>query len=84
MIEPVKVMAPMAVPSPISIRLSAWIAPRLADAVGGGRVEGRRGDADRGQADQAVEGRHQLRQRRHLDAQRDEGADGAADDDAAR
>ncbi len=29
-----------------------------------------------------MEGGHELRQRRHLDAQRDEGADGAADDDA--
>ena len=40
------------------------------------------GDAYGGEADQAVERRDQLRQRRHLDAQRDEGADRAADQDA--
>ena len=40
------------------------------------------GDEHRRQADQRVERRDQLRQRRHLDPQRDHGADAAADQDA--
>ncbi len=53
-----------------------------ADTVGLRRREGGRGDADRGKADEAVERGDELRQRRHLDLERDVGADGAADQDA--
>ena len=56
----------------------------LADTELMGREIGRGRDADRRQADQAVEGGHELRQGRHLDAQRNEAADGPADDDARR
>src|SRR5438132_216827 len=45
-----------------------------ADTVGLRRGEGRRRNAHRGEADQAVEGGNQLRQRRHLDLPRDIGA----------
>ncbi len=82
MIEPVKVMAPIATPSPISTRLPAWIAPRVADAEALRRVERRGRHEHRRQADQRVEGGDQLRQRRHLDALGDDGADRAADGDA--
>ena len=68
-IEPVKVMAPITVPRPISIRLCTLILPGDADAEGVGRDERRRRDEHRRQADQRVEGGHELRQRRHLDAQ---------------
>ncbi|GBD42488.1 hypothetical protein HRbin39_01882 [bacterium HR39] len=48
-----------------------------------GRAQKRRsGDEHRGQTHQRVEGRHQLRHRRHLDAPGDHVADGAADGDA--
>src|SRR5215472_1448169 len=53
-----------------------------ADAVRFREAERRRGDADGGETDEAVKRRDQLRQRRHLDAQRDHGADRAADQDA--
>ena len=55
---------------------------RHADAEGFGRVQRRRGDEHRSQAHQRVEGGHQLRQRRHFDALRDERARSAADGDA--
>ena len=55
---------------------------RRADAERLRRIQRRGGDEHRGEADQRVECRDKLRQRRHLDAQRDEGADAAADDDA--
>ena len=45
------------------------------------RAERRDGDADRGEANQAVERRHQLRQRRHLNLQRDVCPNGSADND---
>ena len=82
-IEPVKVMAPITVPSPISIRLWVLMWPRRADAEGLGRDERRRRHEHRREADQRMEGRHELRQRRHLDAQRDQRADRAADHQAA-
>ena len=46
------------------------------------RVQRRRRDEHRGEADQRMERRDQLRQRRHLDAERDERAGAAADQDA--
>ena len=67
-IEPVKVMAPIATPRRHLDQAAEWIAPGIADAELARRIERRRGDADRRQADQRVEGRDQLRQRRHLDA----------------
>ena len=57
---------------------------RGADAVSVGREIRGGGDRDGGKPDQAVESGDQLRQRRHLDFQRDHGADGAADHDAGR
>ncbi len=64
--EPVKVMAPMARPSDSSIRLLRWTCPVLADdAVGRRGVDRRHGHQTGGQADQAVEGGHQLRHRGH-------------------
>src|SRR6185295_8813482 len=53
----------------------------LGDAVGGGVREGGRGDRHCGEAHQRVERGHELGQRRHLDAQRDERADRAADEE---
>ena len=84
MIEPVKVMAPMATPSDISIRLCVWMARRRPDAEGLRRVEGGRGDEHGGETDQRMEGRDQLRHRRHRNAPRGHGADAAADGDAAQ
>ena len=55
---------------------------RCTDVVGLRRVERGRRHQHRCQAHQAVEGRDQLRQRRHLDLKRDHRTDGAADDDA--
>ena len=81
-IEPVKVMAPITVPRPISIRLCILILPGDADAEGLGRDEGGGGHEHRGEADQRMEGGHELRQRRHLDAPGHEGADRAADHQA--
>ena len=68
MTEPVKVMAPMATPSAISIRLAAWMAPRLADAEGLRRIERAGGDEHRGETDERVERRDQFRHHRHRDA----------------
>ena len=82
MIEPVKVSAPMARPIDISTRLAPWMCARLADAEGGRRVERGRGDEDRGEADERMEGGDELRHRRHRDAPGDHGADAAADGDA--
>ena len=53
-----------------------------ADAERFRRVQRRGGDEHRRHADQRVERSDKLRQRRHLDAQRDEGANRAADGDA--
>jgi hypothetical protein len=68
MTEPEKVIAPIAMPSPISIRLTAWIAPsgigdaeRIGVEIGGDR------DQHRGEPDQAVEGGDELRHRGHRD-----------------
>ncbi len=57
-------------------------AVRADDAIGRGGIKGGGGDADGGEADQAVEGRDQLRQGRHMDAPRQHGADGTTDRDA--
>ena len=73
--EPEKVIAPIASPSDISIRLCVWILPDGADAERLRRVQRGRRHEHRGQTDQRVERRDELRQRRHLDAQRDERAD---------
>ena len=53
-----------------------------ADPVSFGKGEGGRGDADSSKADKAVERRDQLRQCRHLNAQRDIGPDRTADQNA--
>ena len=53
-----------------------------ANPVGLRKGEGSRRDADGGKANQAVERRNQLRQCRHLNSQRDIGADRAADQNA--
>ena len=79
MIEPAKVMAPMATPRLISIRLCVRIAPSRADAEGLRRIERRARDQHRGKTDQRMERRHQLRHLRHGDAARDHRADAAAD-----
>ena len=68
MTEPVKVMAPMATPSDISIRLAACDVAGRADAEGLRRIERAGRHEHRGKADERVEGRHQLRHRRHRDA----------------
>ena len=73
--EPEKVIAPMARPSDISIRLSVWMWSGVPMPNASRRVQRGRRDEHRGETDQRVERRDQLRQRRHLDAQRDEGAD---------
>ena len=65
MIEPVKVMAPMATPSDISTRLWRVDGARRADAERLGRVEGGSRDQHRRQADQGMERRDQLRHRGH-------------------
>ena len=57
------------------------MSPRHADAERLGRVQRRRRDEHRRQADQRVERGDELRQRRHLDAPRDHGAHAAADRD---
>ena len=80
--EPVKVSAPMATPSDISMRLEPWMCAGRADVEGVGRVERAGRDQHRGQADQRVEGGDQLRHRGHRHAARDHGADAAADGDA--
>ena len=82
MTEPVKVNAPMATPSDISMRLCPWMDAGRADAEGLRRVERGRGDQHRGKADQRMEGGDELRHRRHRDAPRDDSADAAADGDA--
>ena len=82
--EPEKVIAPIATPSPISIRLTRWIVPvGVGDAERNRVEEGRRADQHRGQADQAVEGRDELRHRRHRDPPRGDDADHRADGDRA-
>ena len=64
MIEPVKVIAPMAAPSDISIEARAVDGARHADAEGLRRVE-RAGRHQHGrEADQRVEERDELRHRR--------------------
>ena len=82
MIEPVKVIAPMATPSDISMRLAGWMPVALGDAEGVRRIERAGRDQHRGEADQRVEHRDQLRHRRHLDGARAPGADAAADGEA--
>jgi hypothetical protein len=72
---------------PISAFSGCWplkIVAGHADAVGLRRVERGRGNRDRGQADQRVERGHELGQRRHLDLERDQGADRAADHDCGQ
>ena len=83
MTEPVKVMAPMATPSDISMRLAKCDGAALADAEAVGRIERGGGDEHGGEADQRVECGDQLRHRRHGDAPRGDGADEAADAEAA-
>ena len=74
--EPEKVIAPIATPSPISTRLTGRIAPDASTIPNAdGIEEGRRADQHRRHADQAVEGRDQLRHRGHLDAPRGDQAD---------
>ena len=79
MTEPEKVMAPMATPRLISIRLCDEDRARLADVEGLRAVERRGRNEHRCQPDEAVERGHQLRHRGHRDAPRDDRADDAAD-----
>ena len=91
--EPEKVMAPMATPRPISIRLTGKMLRIDGPAIGvirtaipnayGIQVSGR-ADQHRGHADEAVEGRDQLRHCRHLDLARGDQADAAADDNRTK
>ena len=80
--EPVKVSAPMTTPKLISMRLTQPDVARRADVEGLRRIERGAGDKHRGEPDQAVERRHELRHRGHADAERDHRADQPADDDA--
>ena len=82
MTEPVKVMAPMATPSAISNSEPPWMVPTRADAEGLRRVERAGGDQHGREADQRVEGRDELRHRRHRHALGDDRADAAADGEA--
>src|SRR5271154_6436876 len=95
MIEPVKVTAPIASPSDISTMLPGGVGPAalvpnapgvdgaaVFDAEGLGRIKRSGGDQHRGQADQRMEHRHQLRHRRHLHGASAPCADAAADGDA--
>ena len=70
--EPEKVMAPIARPERHLDQALGVDVARRADAERLRRVQRRRGDEHRGEADQRMERRDQLRQRGHLDAQRDE------------
>ena len=85
MIEPVKVIAPMATPSAISNRLAPLMAPiaSASDAEGLRRIERGGRHQHRGKADERVEESHELRHLRHLHALGDNGADAAADGEAA-
>ena len=82
MIEPVKVTAPIARPSDISMRLAGWMPPPSAMPKASRRIERAGRDQHRREADQRVEHRHQLRHRRHLDGARAPDADAAADGEA--
>ena len=82
MSEPAKVMAPMATPRLISIRLCIRIAPSAPMPIGARRIKRRARDEHGGQTDKAVERRDQLRHLGHRDAPRDDRADHAADGDA--
>ena len=77
--EPVKVMAPIASPSDISIRLWPWIAPTAPMSKAARRVERTGRDQHRGHADQRMEGGDQFRHRGHRHAPRDHRAGAAAD-----
>ena len=68
----------MATPIDISTSACAWIVAERADAEGLRRIERRRGDQHRREADQRVERGDELRHRRHRDAARDDRADAAA------
>ena len=84
MTEPLKVIAPIATPRPISTRDDRQDrAGRIDDAERFGVKEGGAGDQHRGETDQAVERRHQLRHVGHRDFAGDEEADAAADQDRA-
>ena len=69
MIEPEKVIAPMATPRPSSTRLTGLMSAGdgVHDAEGAGVEEGRGADQHGGEADEAVEAGDQFRHRRHLD-----------------
>ena len=83
--EPEKVIAPIATPSPISIRLTMWMSPSALGDAEGERVEERgRADQHRGHADEAVEGGDELRHRGHRDPPRGDEADHCADRDRAQ
>ena len=91
--EPEKVIAPMATPRPISIRLCGKMLMKDGLAKGVTRTRdperlgvevSRRADQHRGHADEAVEGGDQLRHRRHLDLARGDQADPAADEHRRR
>ena len=81
--EPVKVTAPIADAErhfdqalPVDVTFGA-------DVEGRGRIEGTGRDQHGRHADQRVERRHQLRHRGHRNAARDDGADAAAEGNAA-
>src|SRR3954467_11700282 len=65
MIEPVKVIAPMATPRAISNSEPPLMPPDIADTECRGRGEPRRRDRHRGQADAGVEDGDELRHLRH-------------------
>ena len=60
------------------------MSPAFADAERLRRIERRRRDEHGREADERVEGGDELRHRRHGDAPRGDGADAAADGNAAR
>ena len=78
MIEPVKVIAPIATPIDISTSACAMDLADRADAEGLRRIERRRRDEHRREADQRVEGGDELRHRRHRNSPRDDRAGRAA------
>ena len=67
MTEPVKVMAPIAAPSDISIRLAAWISPGMPMPKASRREEGGGGDQHGRETDQRVEEGDELRHLGHFD-----------------
>ncbi len=82
MTEPEKVMAPIATPSPISMRLMPRIAPDGSTIPNAdGIEEGSGADQHSCHADQRVECGNQLRHRRHLDSTRRNQPDGTANED---